>query len=110
MLELIIADLDMMYIMGLVALRRIAMDNIPDNLTVALFDEILKFMLSNPTLEQIIAFRLPSHLENQVHNLFELNRAGTLPTKEKAGMEELLRINHFITMLKARAHNKLRTR
>ena len=72
------------------------MDNVPEKLIVALFDEILEFMLSKPMVEQIIDFRLPTHLENQVHTVFEHNRADRLSANEKADLDELLRIDQFL--------------
>jgi hypothetical protein len=84
------------------------LDSASEKLTVALFDAILDFMLSKPTVEQIVTFRLPTHLEDRVHTLFEHNRTGRLSANEKAELDELLRIDHFFTMLKVRARNKQR--
>ena len=85
------------------------MDTVPEKLTVELFDEILAFMLSNPTADQIIAFRLPAYLENRLHNLLEQNRDSGLLADEKAELNEFLQIDHLFTMLKARARHKLKT-
>ena len=85
------------------------MDTVPEKLTIALFDEILEFMLSNPTAEQIVAFRLPSYLENRLHDLLDNNSEGQLFADEKAELEEFIQIDHLFTMLKARARHKLKT-
>ena len=85
------------------------MDIVPEKLTIALFDVILEFILSKPTAEQIIAFRLPAHLENRLHYLLDQNGEGNLLADEKTELDEFLQIDHLFTMLKARARNKLKT-
>lgn len=84
------------------------MDIVPEKLTVALFDEVLEFMLSKPTAEQVIAFRLPSYLENHVNDLLDQSGEGKLLADEKAELDEFLQIDHFFTVLKSRARTKLK--
>lgn len=70
-------------------------------------DEITDFLGSAPTLEQIIAYRLPDELQSRAHNLLDKNRAGNLTDQERAEMEEFRQIDHIMTLVKARARLKL---
>ena len=85
------------------------MDTVPEKLTIPLFDAVLEFMLSNPTAEQIIAYRLPSYLEDRLHDLLDNNSEGQLFADEKAELDEFRQIDHIFTMLKARARHKLKS-
>jgi hypothetical protein len=75
----------------------------------ALFDEILDFLASAPTQEQIIAFRPSERLQARASELLDKNRAGKLTSEEQLELDEFQRMNHFMTMLKARARKKSTT-
>ena len=71
------------------------------------FDSILDFLASPTTPEQIISFAPPPSLQERFDYLLEHNRLGDLASEEKAELEEFLRMNHFMKMLKIRARQKL---
>lgn len=73
---------------------------------IAIFDEILAFMLSNPDAQQIIDFRLSDRLEQRLHNLLDENGESALPPDEQAELDEFLHVNHVFIMPKARARLK----
>ena len=75
--------------------------------TTNVWDEVLDFLTSSPTLEQISEFHASEALEMRAQYLLEQNRNNDLTPQEKAEIEELNQIDHFITMLKARAYKKL---
>jgi hypothetical protein len=72
-----------------------------------LFDEILDFLASTPTPEQIITFRPSETLQARASYLLEVNRQGTLTLEERTELDELSRMNHFMSMLKLRARERL---
>ena len=72
-----------------------------------ILDEVLDFLASTPTLEQIIAFRPSEALQARASVLLERNRSGQLSPDEQAEIEEFSRLNHFMSMLKVRARKKL---
>jgi hypothetical protein len=72
-----------------------------------LFDEIMDFLTSSPTPEQIIAFRPSAALDQRLQDLLELNSRDSLNVNERAELEEFLRVNQFMNMLKIRARKKL---
>lgn len=72
----------------------------PDN-------EILDFLLSAPTPEQIIALRPSSALQERLAWLLDGNRSNTLNDAERAELKSFLKLEHFIRRLKIRAQEKL---
>lgn len=72
-----------------------------------LFDEILEFLASTPTPEQILDFHPSKSLQQRASDLLEKNREGTLTTEEQVELDEFSRMNHFMSMLKIRARQKL---
>ena len=73
----------------------------------ALFDEILDFLASAPSQEEIIAFRPSEDLQMRASTLLDKNRHGNLSTDEQVELDEFQRMNHFMTILKAKARQKL---
>jgi hypothetical protein len=72
-----------------------------------LFDEILDFLASTPTPQQIIAFKPSDTLQERLDDLLERNRQETLMPDEREELDEVLRMNHFMNMLVIRARQKL---
>jgi hypothetical protein len=75
--------------------------------TATLLDEVLDFLVSTPTPEQIIAFRPSEVAQERVRHLLDRNRNGTLSTEENEEIDEISRMNHFVSLLKVRARKKL---
>jgi hypothetical protein len=75
--------------------------------TTTLFDEILDFLASTPTPEQIIAFHPSDALQSRLRDLLERNRNGLLYAEESAELDEFSRMNHLMSMLKIRARKRL---
>jgi hypothetical protein len=72
-----------------------------------LFDEVINFLSSGPSANEIIAFQPSEALKQRSHELLERNQQGALTAEERAELDELLRMNHFVNMLKIRARQKL---
>lgn len=73
----------------------------------SLFDEILEFLASTPTPEQIIAYRPPEDLQQRLSSLLEKNRLGRLSGSEADELDEFLRMNRFMSRLKLKAKTKV---
>lgn len=73
----------------------------------SIVEEILEFLATAPTLEQIIAFSPSEALQQYSHYIFEKNRTETLSSEEQEELQELLKMNHFVNMLKIKARQKL---
>ena len=72
-----------------------------------LSDEFMAFLESKPTLKQILDFHPSQKLQQRISELLEKNREGTLTAEEQFELDEFSRMNHFISMVKIRASQKL---
>lgn len=72
-----------------------------------LFAEIIDFLASTPTPEDIIDYMPSDVLEQRLKYLLEQNRQDMLTADERKELDEFLRMNHFMNMLKIRARQKL---
>jgi hypothetical protein len=70
-------------------------------------EEVLTFLLSAPTPQQIIDFHASDTAQERLRYLLEANRQGTLSPAERAELDEASQINHFVMRLKAKAHETL---
>ena len=73
----------------------------------SLLDEITDFLSANPTPQEIIAFRPSEGLQNRALELLELNRQNRLSGAEREEMDTYMRMDHFLTILKAKTRLKL---
>ncbi len=67
-------------------------------------DEVLRFLLSSPTPQQIMAFHASDVAQERLRYLLDANRNGVLSDSERGELEEASQINHFVLLLKAKAH------
>jgi hypothetical protein len=72
-------------------------------------NEVITFLLSSPTAQQIIDFRASEAAQERLRYLLETNRQGTLSNEERAELDEASQLNHFVMLLKARAHQTLKS-
>ncbi|MDZ4765580.1 MAG: hypothetical protein SGI73_13600 [Chloroflexota bacterium] len=75
----------------------------PATITTVISD----FLGSAPSLEEIIAFRLPEAIEQRSLELLAKNREGTLTPDVRAEMDEFTRMGQFMNRVKLRARLKL---
>ena len=71
------------------------------------FAELLDFMVSAPSPEQIIAFAPSAQIEARLTELLHKNKQGALSDNERQELDAFLQLNHFVNMLKIRARKKL---
>jgi hypothetical protein len=69
---------------------------------------VTDFLGSAPSLEEIVAYRLPHELQERAHYLLQKNRENTLTNDERAEMEEFRQLDHLLTLVKAKARLKLK--
>lgn len=72
-----------------------------------LFDEITDFLVSQPTPEQIIAYKPSAAIDGRLHDLLDRNSRQELSAEERAELDRFLQINHLLIVLKAKARLKL---
>ncbi|MBX3059233.1 MAG: hypothetical protein KF770_22420 [Anaerolineae bacterium] len=67
------------------------------------YREVLDFLVSKPSPGEVVKFAPPPEVQAHVSKLLEKNREGMLTMAEESELDEYMRINHLVTMLKARA-------
>jgi len=72
-------------------------------------DIVTDFLGSGPSLAEIAAYRLPEDLQRRAHDLLDENQVRRLSDEEQAEMEEFRRIDHLLTLVKAKARLRLKT-
>lgn len=72
-----------------------------------LFDEIMEFLASTPTAEQLVNYQPPARLQQRLSELLEKNRADRLGDTEREELDEFLRMNRFMSRLKLKARQHL---
>jgi hypothetical protein len=77
------------------------------NIRESVFDELTDFIISQPSLEAMAAYHASEEVENRVHFLLEKNREEGLTPDEREEMQHFLAIDHFLTLLKAKARLRL---
>lgn len=73
----------------------------------AIFSEILDFIVSSPSPEEIVAFKPSTALEDRLDTLLAKNKQEQLSADEREELNSFLQLNHFMNMLKIRARQKL---
>ncbi len=69
-------------------------------------DEVLDFLASTPTPQNIIDYQPSKALAERSHYLHDRNRHDGLTDAERGEFEELRRLDHFMNQLKIRARLK----
>jgi len=70
-------------------------------------EEVLSFLMSAPTPQQIIDFRASEMAQERLHYLLDANRQGILSPEERDELDEASRWNHLVILMKAKAHKTL---
>lgn len=69
-------------------------------------DVVTDFLASGPSVDEIIAYRLPEVLQERAQYLLDKNRGEGLTAIERQEMDEFLQIDHLMTLVKAKARLK----
>ena len=64
---------------------------------------ILEFLVSQPSSEDLLSFEPTPAMQKRANALLKKNQAGQLTSAEEKELDEYLRINHLVTMLKSGA-------
>jgi hypothetical protein len=65
--------------------------------------EIIEFLLSSPTADQIMAYHVSDRAQARLQRLLALNEAGLLSEAEAQELDEMERVEHVMILLKAQA-------
>lgn len=73
-------------------------------------DVVTDFLASGPSVDDLIAYRLPEALQERAQYLLDQKRAEGLTATEQQEMDEFLQIDHLMALVKAKARLKRRGR
>jgi hypothetical protein len=73
----------------------------PSPLSGQVYHDILNFLISQPTPEQVATFRPTPAMQARLQHLLTRSQDGTLTPAEQQELDEYERIEHLIIMLKA---------
>jgi hypothetical protein len=63
--------------------------------------ELIGFLSTNPSSAALLEYHLSDNAQDRLRRLLALNAAGIASNDERAELDELERIEHFVVMLKA---------
>lgn len=67
-------------------------------------EEVLSFLMTAPTPQQIIDFRASNTAQERLRFLLEVNRQGVISDQERYELDDASRWNHLVILMKAKAH------
>lgn len=73
----------------------------------SIFAELADFLVSQPTLEDIAAYKMSAGAQLHLDGLLEKNRGAGLSADERMELEKMLAISHLMTLAKTKAQLKL---
>ena len=73
--------------------------------THPVYREMMDFLATSPTPQQLIDFKISAAAQERLKELLDKNREEELTQDERTALETYLQFSHFMTRLKARAHN-----
>jgi hypothetical protein len=71
------------------------------------YRELLDFLTSQPSLEQIVNFSPSEQAVERLRYLIRISRERVLNVDERFELDEYTRMDHFMQMLKRRARRRL---
>ncbi len=71
-------------------------------------DVIAEFLACKPSDEDVLSYFMPPNLQDRVHLLLDLNGEDDLTFEEARELDEILRANGFISLMKAKIMRRQR--
>ncbi len=71
------------------------------------YQEFIDFITSEPGLQAMADYRLSERNEARLSLLLEKNKVGTLSSEEQSELDDYLRLEHIMRMMKYCAYEKL---
>jgi hypothetical protein len=68
------------------------------------YAEVLDFLITRPTPEEIVAFKVSAEAQERLRTLLDKNREGRLTEIEAAELDLYEQLEHMMILLKAKAH------
>lgn len=69
---------------------------------------VAEFLATNPTPQQILAYKFPENIQQRLELLLEGNSADTLTPEERTELQEIVRMDQFMGLVKAKTKLKMK--
>lgn len=73
---------------------------------IPIYEEVYQFLISAPTPQEIIDFRVSEETQRRVSVLLSKNRDGILTPDERSELDQFEQVNHLMSMMKIYAREK----
>lgn len=73
----------------------------------SIFTELADFIVSQPSLDDLAAFKVSAGVQAHLERLLEKNREGIISAEERLELEKMLAVSHVMTLVKTQAKLKL---
>ncbi|MEM8808804.1 MAG: hypothetical protein AAGF01_22530 [Cyanobacteria bacterium P01_G01_bin.38] len=73
------------------------------NSDTLVYTEVLDFLLTRPTPQQVMGYKVSSQAQERLHQLLAKNHEASLTTGETQELDTYEQLEHFMILLKARA-------
>ena len=77
------------------------------NIQQSIFAELADFLVTQPTLEALAAYKMSSGVQQHIDDLLERNREEGLSAQERLELEKILAVVQMMDLAKAKAQLKL---
>lgn len=74
---------------------------------IPVYEEVYQFLISAPTPQEIIDFRVSDQTQKRVSILLAKNRDGILSPDERSELDQFEQVNHLMSMMKIYARKSL---
>ncbi len=71
------------------------------------YEQVLEFLASGPSVEEIVAYRPPRAAQARFSRLLAANREHTLNPQEEEELDHYIDMDRMLSLLKAKASNRL---
>ncbi len=75
---------------------------------VSVYDEFLEYLAQKASPEEVLDFKASATAQNRADELTEHSKAALITEEEKLELEEMLRINQLVSVMKAKAARELK--
>jgi hypothetical protein len=72
--------------------------------TTKVFDEIIEFIAAGTTPQSVVDFKLSDAAQERLEDLVYQHKMGEMASEEKEELNNFLRLEHIMTLAKARAY------
>jgi hypothetical protein len=75
--------------------------------TLPPYEQVLEFLASGPSVEEIVAYRPPRAAQARFSRLLEANRERMLNPQEEEELDHYIDMDRMLSLLKAKASSRL---